>query len=49
MAAKTGDKQKEKQQKHIGTCSHEVKPIMVWRTMKWWCEKCADYKERVKK
>lgn len=48
MSAKTGDKQKVTQKKHNGTCGHEVKPIRVWRTMRWWCEKCNGYAERVK-
>jgi hypothetical protein len=50
MSAKTGDKQKEKQKKHIGVCGHEVKPVKVYGkgTMKWWCEKDNAYSERVK-
>jgi len=48
MAAKTGDKQKAVQKKMHDAKGHEIKPIKVWRTMKWWCEKCNGYAERVK-
>jgi hypothetical protein len=51
MAAKTGDKQKAPQVKHMGVCSHEVKPVKFYGkgTMKYWCDKCNGYAERVKR